>query len=225
MSESSSNIKSWFSLGISILAICISFTIPYYNFLKPFELKCQVDQEVGLHWDKFEFNSTSNTWVGNLGLYIKYDIQNRSPQSGIITKMATVMFREENPEDKYLLEFKKFRVLDSTKIAYIDSEEELPLLLKPYDRTSKMAKFVYKGDEQFPITQGTYIVELLLWLENDQKADVEKRLRVQFTKDVVDIYASLRNQESTTLQWIPVVGHTKLVSRKLSEQEYIILKK
>lgn len=197
---------------------------PYFEYIKPFEIECQIDHEIGLHWAKKDKITKSAKWQGNLGVYIRLDIQNSSSKSGLIEDLALILYRDSNPSDKYLLEFIGFRVLDSSKFFYSDSEEELPLLLKQRERIFKIGKFVYKRDEQFPITQGIYIVELLIFLEQDKKATLVRRLEIEFSKDIVDTYSELREKYSSSLVWIPEVGNVPIRSRKLSDKEYQLLK-
>ncbi len=197
---------------------------PYFEYIKPFEIDCRIGHEIGLHWSKIDKTAQSTEWRGNLGAYIKLDIQNTSSTSGLIENLALILYRDSNPSDKYLLEFIGFRVLDSSKTFYSDTEEELPLLLKQRERIFKIGKFIYKRDKQFPKNKGIYIAELLIFLERDKKATLVRTLEIEFLKDIVDTYAELREKRSSSLVWIPEVGNVPIRSRKLSDKEYQLLK-
>jgi len=177
-----------------------------------------------MHWTKLEQIQNSDDWKGNLGLYLDIDLQNSSPKPGTISGLSVVFYRENNPEEKYLIEFMNFRVLDSTKVQWAESEEKLPLLLRPWERLNKVAKFVYASAEQFPVSQGIYVIEVLVFLEGLQRAEVSSRLRVDLSKDLVDEYAYRRSHQSTKLLGPSPVGYIPPKSRKLSDAEYRLLK-
>ncbi len=199
------------AIVISFVAVLISFLSPYYNILKPFELDVRVDPKIGLHHRD------------NFGLYVNVDVHNRSPRAGLITDICLVLYGSNSPQDKYLFEIKDFRVLLEDEITYTSSEEKLPLLVEPRQRMNKMVRFVYDSDEEFPISMGTYICEVLLWISDNQKADYVEEFQFKITKDVLDKYIELREKKSTNLQWLSVIGHTPLESKKLTTGEYKLL--
>jgi hypothetical protein len=224
MKTLSSNGMGRLAVAISVVALLVSFLTPWYNHIKPFELSCQVYERVGIHWAKLTPPAGQSGWSGNLGLYLNIDFQNNSPQSGNVTDLGVVLYREANPADKYFLELMGFRVLDSAGASYIDSEEKLPLLFQPWQRSRKMAKFVFDSDIPFPIAQGTYVIEVLVWLEDGDRAAVSRQIRIEFTQDIVDTYGKRKDAQSTTIQTQTVIGYTPRESRKLTDSEYRLLK-
>ena len=124
----------------------------------------------------------------------------------------------------YLLEFNSFRVLAEDNVVYKESEESLPLLLEPWQRYNKLMSFIFEAEEQFPVSQGIHECELLLWDEEQGNARFSRRFRFDITADVLDTYKKNREVGSTSLQSIHMVGYTPLKSRKLTQQEYELLR-
>ena len=98
----------------SIIAMIVSLFVAYTTVLKPFDIEIRVDPRLSIQHKV------------NLGIYIDVDFYNDSPKDGLITKLALVIYRESNKEDKYLLTFNSFRILKKDGV-YGPSEETLPL--------------------------------------------------------------------------------------------------
>lgn len=200
------------SVVFSILAILISFLTPYYTVLKPFDPIIRIDPKMGLQHKV------------RLGLYINIDLLNNSPRSGLITEACVILYNVQSPEDRYLLEFLSFRVLDEKKVAYGLSEEELPLIIEPRQRTNKTIAFYYANEQPFPISMGTYVGELMLWSDNGRKTSYSKEFSFQISKDILDEYVKFRDSGRYMVQEIYAIGYTPLESKKLTKGEYRVLK-
>jgi len=161
------------SIVLSILAVSFSGITTYKNLLKPFELAIRV------------YNPIQIQYKDNLGLYLNVNFFNKSPQNGLITQVALVLYKTYSPEDKYLLTLSGLRVLKD--FVYTESEEQLPLFFQPWQRSSKTMSFLYdvKGEE-FPISMGTYVCELLVWTEEGMKPKYVEAFKFEITSDLLD---------------------------------------
>lgn len=195
------------SIVLSILAVSFSGITTYKNLLKPFELAIRV------------YNPIQIQYKDNLGLYLNVNFFNKSPQNGLITQVALVLYKTYSPEDKYLLTLSGLRVLKD--FVYTESEEQLPLFFQPWQRSSKTMSFLYdvKGEE-FPISMGTYVCELLVWTEEGMKPKYVEAFKFEITSDLLDRYKERRKGKSTTLEPINIVGYTPFKSKKLTDEEY-----
>jgi len=199
---------------ISIAALAINFLNPYFNSLKSFDLEIRVSPNIGMHRFMGE----------NLGIYLDLYMNNKSPKYGLITDACIILNHAQSPEDKYLLKFASFRVMDSTKQTYIESEERLPFLFRPWQGDSKIFSFVYDKSEEFPISMGKFNCELLIWINDNTKADYSRSFRFQITDIILKEYNFRKEYKSSTIQWIQQIGYTPLESKKLSAAEYQLLK-
>jgi hypothetical protein len=208
----SSVLISYATITISVVALVVSSLTSYNNSLKPFELSVRVSPQMQIQFK------------GNLGLYMDVDFFNKSPKNGLITELALVLYKITAAEDKYLLEMNSFRVLDTNGI-YRPSQEELPIFLVPWQRSSRTISFIYDiPNEQFPVSMGTYECELLVWIDDEYVPKYREKLRFELTADILNVYLARREKQSTTLQPISIVGYTQFKSRKLTTQEYDLFK-
>ena len=196
------------SIILSILAVSFTGITAYKNLLKPFELAIRIDQAVQIQHK------------GNFGLYLNADFFNKSPQNGLITQLAVILYRTNSREDKYLLELSSFRVLNEDNITYSYSQEKLPIFSQPWQRNNKTMSFIYQREEGFPISTGTYICELLIWIDDSIKPKYVKEIKFEITTDVFNLYSERRKAGSVTLEPTNVVGYTPLKSKKLTDEEY-----
>ncbi len=192
---------------ISTFALIISVLTSYYIILKPFDLAIHIEPVVQVQYK------------GNLGLYLKVDFYNKSPRNGLITQLGLILYKATSIENKYLLTLESFRIVKESGIFTI-SEEWLPIFLQPWQRDSKITNFLYMADEQFPVSSGTYICELLVWTDYEKKAKYVEEFKFEITADVLKTYLDRRETGSTTLSPIPIVGYTPLESKKLTNEDY-----
>jgi len=156
-----------------------------------------------------------------LGIYLNIDFYNKSPKSGLISEAFLILYRNDNISEKYVLEFTSFRLLDSTKTIYKDSEERFPLVIMPKERINKTLSFLYNIEEQFPITMDVYNAELVILIGDNNKPKYIEKFKIDITKDVLDSYTDKRDKKSTSVEWISVLGYTPMKSKKITEKEYI----
>ena len=197
-----------FSNIIASVALIVSFLVAYQNSLKSFDPSIRLAPEVGIQHS------------GNLGLYVTVDIDNRSPRSGLIQDFRIVLWNKQASDDKYLLSFRSFRVLNPDDISWSDSKERMPLLIEPWQRVSKVLAFVYGSEDEFPISMGTYDCELYYWSDYQDQPLKSAPFSFALTKDVLDGYVASRNSKSTSIMFQNIVGHTPLTSKKLTKDEY-----
>jgi len=202
----------WTAVLISMLALIISFLTAYYQVLKPFHLEIRVHPMMQIQHKT------------NFGLYVTVDLYNASPKNSVITAACIIIGKAQTWEDIYLLELNSFRVLQEDKVTYGQSEETLPILIESWKRHNKIMSFIFQADEQFPISQGIYNCELLLWDRQGEKAKFRERFKFDITSDVLEKYKENRKAGSTSLEPIYVVGYTPLKSRKLTTDEYNLLR-
>ncbi len=166
-------------------------------------------------------------YKSNFGIYLDADFLSVSPKGGSIRKLALVLYRDNSKDNKYLFEFISFMQESESSIDTISviepSPDWLPMFIPPWQRVSKLMNFIYNSKEQFPIAPGTYICELLIWIENDEQADYMREIRFEMSSDHVDLYKGRRDKQSTWLNPLYVTGYTPVISRKLSPEEYRIL--
>jgi endo-1,4-beta-mannosidase len=159
----------------------------------------------------------------NFGLYVDLAFQNQSPTGGLITDLVLVINRQETPEDKYLLQSIGFRTIDQQGV-YRYSEEQMPIFLRPTQWEARTVNFLYVNPEQFPISTGTYVAEVLIWVDYQYKARYCATCRFEISADMLNIYLDRRERGSTFLQPITVVGADVQRSKKITDQEYSGLK-
>ena len=207
--KKSPNWISRIAIIISVISILISVYTFYNEILKPFDLIIDLYPEIQIQHKL------------NFGMYVRASFLNNSPQNGLITQTAIIMFKDTNPEDKYIITFDSFRTSDSNKI-YSPSLESLPIFLKPLDRESRIINYLFlKENEQFPISSGTYVCELLLWIDYNNKPDYRKEFKFTISADMLDWYKMRRDMHSTSLsEPIKISGYAPLTPRKITMDEY-----
>jgi len=204
----SKNVLGYVSIMIAEIALAISILTSYRNVLKPFELVIRIDPQMQIQHKT------------NLGLYVHVDLFNKSPTNGLITQVALILYKTASIENKYLLTFNSFRVIDKDGV-YSASEEELPLFFEPWERKTKVMSFIFDiRDEEFPVSTGTYACELLVWTDCSKMARYVEEFKFEISADVLSAYLDRREKGSTTLEPIDIVGYTRLKSKKLTEEEY-----
>lgn len=196
------------SIILSVLAVSFSGITAYKNLLKPFELAIGIDQAVQIQHKM------------NFGLYLDADFFNKSPQNGVVTQVAVILYRTNSKEDKYLLELNSFRVLNEDNVTYSYSPEKLPIFFEPWQRKSKTMSFIYQTGEEFPVSTGTYVCELLVWIDDSTRPKYVREIKFEITTDIYNLYSERRKAGSVTLEPTNVVGYTPLQSRKLTTEEY-----
>ncbi len=198
----------WTTSAISLIALIISIVIAYQFQLKPFELGIRLDPTIRIQYK------------GNFGIYIDGDFSNRSPQNGMITNMAVILYKATSPEDKYLLTLLNFRIMNEDD-TYGPSEEELPLYFQPWQRVGKVMNFLYMlRDEQFPISMGTYMCEFLAWTDDKVKPKYIEHFKFEMTADVLELYLARRDANNSSLQELNISGYTALKSKKMTKENY-----
>ena len=205
------NVRSWISLAASVIAVGVTGIVAYWGTLKPFSLGVWVDPVVQIQHQK------------NLGVQINLSFRNESPRSGLVSGLAMVMNKSENPEDKYLLTcigFKTYERVDSATAVYRPTGEQLPVLIGSRQWASRTAGFVYTASEQFPISMGTYDCQVLVWTDYEERARFSESMKFEITAEILDTYEDRRDRGSTWLEPIPTVGTVPLESEKLSTAEY-----
>jgi hypothetical protein len=206
--------RSWSkyaSIIISAIALFVSLWVAYRNVLKPFELAIHINPTLQVQHKI------------NLGLYLTADFFNNSPSNGQITQLGIVLYKVGSEEDKYLLTLLGFRVI-GTDGNYTASDEELPLFFQPWQRQNRTMNFIYLvQDEEFPLSSGTYVGELLMWTDYDKKPNYISRFKFDITGDVLKAYLDRKQWGSTTLEPLSMVGYTPIKSRKLALEDYNLL--
>lgn len=207
------NLKSNLSLIGTFLAILISGAVSYYNVLKPFELEVRIDNVVQIQHK-----------IDNFGIYIDAAFFNNSPRNGKITQTTLILYKSDSKEDKYLLELMGF-MIQQDRFVYAPSEEKPRIYFKPWEMQNRVMNFIYlRKDEQFPIMTGTYICELLIWIDDSSKPKYIKEIKFQITPEILEKYQNLKERGSTNLLSVNIVGYTPLISKKLSKEEYNLLR-
>lgn len=191
---------------ISLFALFISSWEGYHGVLKPFDLEIRIDPEIQIHHKT------------NFGLYLNAEFFNNSPNFGLIRRISLVLYKPTSKEDKYLITLNSFRILGDG--VYIQSEEKLPLSFQPWQRTTKMMSFIYDADEQFPISGGTWICELLVWTDERTTPKYFQEIKFDVREDLLQVYLARRKVESTTLEPTNIVGYTPVKSQKLTHEDY-----
>ncbi len=69
------------------------------------------------------------------------------------------------------------------------------------------------------------MAEVLIWVNYEDRARYQGALRFDINADMLATYQELRDKGSTKLQLIPVVGAPSLESKRISETEYMMLKR
>ena len=202
--------SSWPALIISLLSFAVSLVTSYYALLKPFDMVTTLQPQIQIQHKT------------NFGIYLSASFVNKSPSNGTITKTALVIYKESSPDDKYLMNFLAFRVLDKTGDVYSESQESLPIFLKPGEIETRTMNFIYDTQKEvFPVSTGTYVCELLLWLDAQEKPTYKNQFKFDLSADILQYYLLKRSQGSTTLSPpIQLVGFSQFTSRKLSPLEY-----
>jgi hypothetical protein len=203
------------SFIFSLIAITISVYTSYILYFKPFDLQIEINPEIHI----FHRN--------DFGMYVGVSFFNDSPQHGSINKLSLVLSSATNNEDHYLLSFEDFKILDTTGMyltkiqVYKAQIERPPILLSPFDKGSVVASFVYDDERQpFPMTQGTYNCELMLWTRNTIKPAYIKYFKFEMTADLFNKYTKHTAEKSSWLESTYLVGFTPDKSRKLELHEY-----
>jgi hypothetical protein len=201
---------SWPALGISILSLAVSAVTSYYALLKPFDMVVTLQPQIQIQHKV------------NFGIYLSASFVNKSPSNGTITNAALVTYKDSSPDDKYLLNFMAFRVLDKATETYGEAQESLPIFLKPGQIETRTMNFIYFTEkEMFPISTGTYVCELLLWIDAQEKPTYKKQFKFDLSADLLQYYLLKRSQGSTTLSPpIELAGFSQLTARKLNRLEY-----
>ncbi len=204
----SKNILGIFSIIFSGIALLISGLVAYNTALKSFDLAIRIDPAIQIQHK------------GNFGIYLDVNFFNRSPKNGLITQLAVILYRTNSIEDKYLLSLSSFRVLNQDGVTYGYSQDRLPIFLQPWQRNNKVASFIYQTEDDFPISMGTYVCELLAWTDDGSKPKYIKEIKFEITADILNRYLERRKAGSVTLEPANVIGYTSLKARKLTVEEY-----
>jgi len=205
-------IPNWLILVLSIFAMGLSIYATYNKEIKPFALDVRVDPHLYMQHKI------------NFGLYVSIDMQNISPNRGMVTQMVLIMYKAANPLDKYLIKFNSFRFKDVDDV-WSPTEEQLPIYFLPNQIQKRTASFIYSLEgNQFPLATGTYKCELLIWTLANEKADLVREFTIEITEDLMDTYKEYRNHSSTNLIPLTIAGYTELKAGKLSEIQYHQLK-
>lgn len=203
--------RNWISLTLSVIAILVSGSVAYWGTLQPFSLEIWVDPIVQIQHRN------------NFGVHTNVSFRNESPKSGLVTALAMVINRSENPEDRYLLVFAGFRKLemvDSSVAVYRTLEEHLPVFIEPRQWALRTASFIYDTAEQFPISMGTYDFEILVWTNYEERARYREVKKFFVDADILAKYQDRREKGSTWLEPILSVGSVPKSSKKLTNAEY-----
>jgi hypothetical protein len=195
----------------SFLALLIAALQAYNDSLKPFALRTWVSPSVFVqHRD-------------NLGIYVEFAVQNHSPTSGIISRVALVLSRADTPEERYLLAFAGYRVEQRRGVwGPLDPAvtQPRPLFLDPNQWELRTAHFLYTNEEEFPIASGAYKAELFIWTDYETKPRYREETTFVVSADILTTYLGARERGSTVLQSIECVGAQPSVGKKLTNAEY-----
>lgn len=201
----------WVSVAISLLALGQSTWVNYKTALKPFACDVFCGATVGLQHKT------------NLGLYVNLVLKNQSPSPGLITQMLLAVHRQETPEDKYLLIPASFPVRGFDDVWRATPAEQV--FLGPREWFAGTVNFLYLSEQQFPIATGLYVCELLVFADFEGRASFSETFRFEISADILAAYMDYREKGSTMLQEVPIVGMRAFESKKLSQEEYLALKR
>jgi len=158
--------------------------------------------------------------LGQFGMYVTSAFLNDTYRSGYITQVCLLLAHSNSRDDRYLLTFNSFRIMSEDKSAFGPSEKLLPIYLQGKEQATRICNFLYDADEPFPLAAGVYNAELLVWTDWDEKADFSHEFSLLISEENAREYVSRKEQSSTRLIMIDMVGYAPLKSRKLSRNEY-----
>jgi hypothetical protein len=160
-SETKKSKSGIYAIIIAVISFVISIITIYPTTLKSFSIDTYIHSKINIQYKNI------------FGLYIKSSFFNNSPKYGSITNMAVIISKTTNKEDKYLLTFDSFRILDEKGIGYKISDEKFPIFFKPRERQNKTINFLFTLDDiDFPISTGTYECDFLVYLQNEDNPPV-----------------------------------------------------
>ena len=200
-------VLSLIAIFVSVVSAGVIFWTSYSTIWKSLDLELRVYPTIQIQHK------------GNLGIYLDVTFINESPQLGIVSETGVVLYKVDNPDDKYLLEFVGFRKLEDKRV-YRDAEDKLPMAVPPNQWSARTLNYLYKMDDEFPISPGTYVCELHVWTNYETVAEYSKVFKFEISSDILDGYKKLRDVASSSLQSITISGHVSLESKKLSLDEY-----
>ena len=221
MTKKHSNWLGFLAIIVAFVSLTVSTFVAYYETLKPFQLDVFINPMLGIQHKS-----------QNLGIYMHLSVHNNSPQSGLVTDLALVLRKSDNPTDRYYLKFRDFRVESSRQVSttsegdplflhiYNSAEEPHTIYLKPWDWSSRLAEFLYDNETHFPISTGMYEAELLIWTNYDKKAKFRMTCQFEVSKDILSAYEQRRGSGSSSLELIWVSGEVIRECEKLSEAQY-----
>lgn len=198
------------ALIVSIVSLLVASTALFFSQLRPAQITLSAGPGIKIYYAD---------GVG-LSFYIPATFINKAPKTGTVIRLSLTIFRNDDPETRYLFPWRSFSRFDSDKNSWVYKEMAHAFAVPGKSAVAETVWFSWPNDssEQPSLREGAYTLVIHKYFD-ESKPPVAYVHQLNITgKDIRSLQAYREQKKSTTID--SVLDRKLGDHRVLTKNEY-----
>lgn len=198
------------ALIVSIVSLLVASAALFFSQLRPAEITLSAGPGIKIYYANGK----------GLSFYIPTTFINKAPKTGTVIRLSLTIFRNDDPETRYLFPWSSFSRFDSDKNSWVYKEMAHAFAVPGKSAVAETVWFSWPNDssEQPLLREGAYTLVIHKYFD-DNKPPVANEHQMNMTSRDIQALQAYREQERSTT--IDTVLDRKLGDHKvLTKNEY-----